>query len=348
MAWLFSKALMDSANSPSSQEQAAEFSAGTSLDGAPSALWSGTPTPQASWLPAKTTDACLLSRSGMTYKPLTDDHGEAVLTSFLAAFPVRTSAQPEGVRESKESGQECGHTWHESLARFDPDSRLWKTPQCSLLAGLDEFLETWPRWGMMLGGECWGLSTPERRTSGNESGSWPTVRSTDGERGGRGDLIQAIRGNENSHYKLWPTPDTCAGGTGPSQAKRNQPRLQDMVKWATPCARDWKEATPSPSLAAMHLNPKKSRQLTRQLSAMIYPTPQASDNRDRGNLGSGAIRRRIEKGKQIMLSQSVSDTSGALNPPWVEWLMGWPLGWTDCAASATDKFQQWRHSHGGL
>jgi hypothetical protein len=28
---------------------------------------------------------------------------------------------------------------------------------------------------------------------------------------------------------------------------------------------------------------------------------------------------------------------GQLNPPWVEWLMGWPIGWTDCDASATDK-----------
>jgi DNA (cytosine-5)-methyltransferase 1 len=40
------------------------------------------------------------------------------------------------------------------------------------------------------------------------------------------------------------------------------------------------------------------------------------------------------------------EVGGALNPTWVEWLMGWPLAWTDCAALATDKFRQWRHSHG--
>jgi hypothetical protein len=28
---------------------------------------------------------------------------------------------------------------------------------------------------------------------------------------------------------------------------------------------------------------------------------------------------------------------GSLNPTWVEWLMGWPLGWTDLKHSATDK-----------
>jgi hypothetical protein len=37
---------------------------------------------------------------------------------------------------------------------------------------------------------------------------------------------------------------------------------------------------------------------------------------------------------------------GQLNPTWVEWLMGWPLGWTDSSASATVRFRQWRRSHG--
>ena len=67
----------------------------------------------------------------------------------------------------------------------------------------------------------------------------------------------------------------------------------------------------------------------------LWPTPQKSDNRDRGNLSSPAIARRKAKGKQLMLSQVVSDQSGALNPPWVEWLMGFPIGWTDLQHSET-------------
>jgi len=35
-----------------------------------------------------------------------------------------------------------------------------------------------------------------------------------------------------------------------------------------------------------------------------------------------------------------------LNPTWVEWLMGWPIGWTDSKQLETDKFQQWWNSHG--
>ena len=36
---------------------------------------------------------------------------------------------------------------------------------------------------------------------------------------------------------------------------------------------------------------------------------------------------------------------GQLNPPWVEWLMGWPIGWTDLKPLAMDKFQEWQQQH---
>jgi hypothetical protein len=64
-----------------------------------------------------------------------------------------------------------------------------------------------------------------------------------------------------------------------------------------------------------------------------WPTPQSHDNRDRGNLSTPAIQRRAAKGKQLMLSMVVSDVSGQLNPTWVEWLMGFPTGWTDLGPS---------------
>jgi len=37
---------------------------------------------------------------------------------------------------------------------------------------------------------------------------------------------------------------------------------------------------------------------------------------------------------------------GQLNPPWVEWLMGWPSGWTDLKPLETDRYQQWQQQHG--
>ena len=39
------------------------------------------------------------------------------------------------------------------------------------------------------------------------------------------------------------------------------------------------------------------------------------------------------------------DGIGLPNPQWVEWLMGWPMDWTDTRPSATDKFRQWQLSH---
>ena len=38
---------------------------------------------------------------------------------------------------------------------------------------------------------------------------------------------------------------------------------------------------------------------------------------------------------------------GSLNPSWVEWLMGWPIGWTAYESYQMDKFQRWLRSHGG-
>jgi len=38
---------------------------------------------------------------------------------------------------------------------------------------------------------------------------------------------------------------------------------------------------------------------------------------------------------------------GKLNPTWVEWLMGWPTGWTDLKPLAMDKYRQWQLSLGG-
>ncbi len=37
---------------------------------------------------------------------------------------------------------------------------------------------------------------------------------------------------------------------------------------------------------------------------------------------------------------------GTLNPTWVEWLMGWPIGWTDLRPLEMGKFRQWLNSHG--
>tara|TARA_R110000772_G_scaffold75719_1_gene164109 strand:+ start:206 stop:481 length:276 start_codon:yes stop_codon:yes gene_type:complete len=65
----------------------------------------------------------------------------------------------------------------------------------------------------------------------------------------------------------------------------------------------------------------------------MWPTPQASDNRDRGSMRDPAIQRRIKLGKQVGLSMAVKDganqETGSLNPQWVSWLMGFPQDWNE-------------------
>ncbi|EMV5794210.1 DNA cytosine methyltransferase [Escherichia coli] len=37
--------------------------------------------------------------------------------------------------------------------------------------------------------------------------------------------------------------------------------------------------------------------------------------------------------------------TGPLNPEWVEWLMGWPIGWTELKPLEMDKFREWQLQH---
>ena len=74
---------------------------------------------------------------------------------------------------------ECGSTWPEWWARFDPDSCSWKTRQPSLFEDLEQSLEIWPRSGLMRRGRCFPLPTLERPMCERGSGLWPTPQKQD-------------------------------------------------------------------------------------------------------------------------------------------------------------------------
>ena len=208
MSWLFSQAL------------AAEYSAASCLDGAPSAPSNTTPTPQAFLSRDKTTDAWSRFPSGMTCEPLTDDRGEALLKSYLAGFLVQTSVSPAKVRASKEKKAASGPKWPESLARLDRNTSSWKTRQLSLFADSDEFSETWPKWGIMLDGACWEQTPAELTITEPECGWLPTPTCADAKNaGGRQNQYdlsrhaREITGKRlNVHYSEW-TMDWPIGWT---------------------------------------------------------------------------------------------------------------------------------------
>lgn len=68
-----------------------------------------------------------------------------------------------------------------------------------------------------------------------------------------------------------------------------------------------------------------------------WPTPMARDGK------GGYVGGRIRNGKvswdqldvAVQYTSNQHKTGGPLNPRWVEWLMGYPVGWLSCVVSAT-------------
>jgi hypothetical protein len=345
MSWLYSQALV------------AEYLGENFSDGEQSAPLNGNPIQQAYCAPDKMTAFSRLSRFGMTYKPLTESRGEELLTLFRAGFHAKTSQQPEKAQVLKESDQECGSTWRGWLAKYDPDTSLWRTAQCSLLEDLNESLATLPRSGMTRNGLLWELPMLEQTISETGSGlseNWPTPRSCSAMAATitpesawnqkRNPNLETIVGKS-----LWPTPAARDGKPTNTLEALTEGRFVDQLAnrvkmvqnniWTTPCSRDWKGHT---------ITPNHPDGFNKSLAndVLKFPTPQASDCRDRGNMSNPAIQRRAENGKQLNLSMVVHPTSGQLNPTWVEWLMGWPLGWTDLKPLETDKSHCVQQQHG--
>jgi hypothetical protein len=77
-----------------------------------------------------------------------------------------------------------------------------------------------------------------------------------------------------------------------------------------------------------------------------WPTPRASDHK--GATSPDAMQKAAMRGFKPNLPESVAAASGGgqLNPTWVEWLMGWPLGWTDLRPLATGKSHSAPQPHG--
>lgn len=76
--------------------------------------------------------------------------------------------------------------------------------------------------------------------------------------------------------------------------------------------------------------------LGRMITMGLLPTPNASDNRNRGKLSDPSIQRRIKLGKQVGLSVFLMETGGAFpNPEFLEAMMGYPIGWTELKPSET-------------
>ena len=301
MSWLFSQALV------------AEYSAVTCSGGVPSAPLNVMPTPHKFWRNDKTMEPSQLSRFGLTCAVLTEDHGAALLTWFLADSRVRTYQLPGMVTVSTVLAQVSGEKWRESSARYDLITSTWKTHLCLWDEDLPWSSVTLPKWGMTRSGALFQHPTAERPISGNVAGLWPTI---------------TVHGNHNQ----------------PGSSKNAGWGLSSAVKqWPTPTA----------TLATKggRVTPRKSREggtLIEAVSARSWPTPcaSASASASKGSSPASLIRKSGKSRVNDRIDHAVmASDGGQLNPEWVEWLMGWPIGWTELKPLAMDKFREWQQQH---
>jgi DNA (cytosine-5)-methyltransferase 1 len=125
-------------------------------------------------------------------------------------------------------------------------------------------------------------------------------------------LEQTIRGTESglspNGVDSFHTPNTTGldGGSNSRKALKRK-----MEKLPTPLTSDYKRRGPNSKQQGL---PEYVRK---------WPTPRSFMHKD-----STTDRGKFNLGEKV---------GGKLNPTWVEWLMGWPLEWTDLKPLETDK-----------
>jgi hypothetical protein len=74
----------------------------------------------------------------------------------------------------------------------------------------------------------------------------------------------------------------------------------------------------------------------------LWPTPAARDWKSEKRLPEGLAKRMADARGYTLPTQVmiIDGADGALNPAWVEWLMGFPAGWTDLDHSETPSSQK--------
>lgn len=254
---------------------------------------------------------------------------------FLASHSVLPGSE-EARGMTVTSGQRCSELYRRSdpvgsLVRMLLESSVWRSTRCYL---------TWKTSATPARRLLFRLVPSMPRTEEIGAPFWPTPTTQETE---HPDMVlkngrrEAKNGNTHSvgladAVRMWPTPSaTDCGRTkiNPVTTKngtirhRNKTGGQSYARldavaamFPTPTARDCKGANSVEHLATgNHVD---------QLCNMVrlYPAPTAHCAQTPCVHGEGA-------------PDLATRVGGQLNPTWVEWLMGFPIGWTDLGASET-------------
>lgn len=282
-----------------------------------------------------------------------ETHGRSI--SSAAGSRAKTSATPASEPESEVHVPASGQNLKGSFAFFDRNTFSWRTSRPSLFEGFIEFSGTWPRLGTMRNGVVYRLRPWVRLTRDGDCLSlrigdqvlWRfatmsvTPRPCSGKRSSganRTELMKfihptpTVRGNHNRKGSskssgnglatvmglMHPTPkasDGAKGGPGQRGSKGDLPLPAFMAMMhQTPTAADSKG----------HQKYSRGNHTLSSAVKVLHPSPRA-DGQD--NAG-GSNSRRTAKDRGVYFGRT-------LNPEYVEWLMGFPIGYTDLKVSAT-------------
>jgi hypothetical protein len=285
--------------------------------------------------------------------------------SFTEDFLVKTSPLPDAERAWAASAADYFSRSSDSSARYDRDSSSWRTSQRLLFEEQSELLGSFAASGMTVDGAFYPLVMWERITKEKGGGSlpsdgqlWMTPKAgncgmtarTKGRPLNRSTHLQAQVHCEEK--KMWPTP--CGPNSGGTHGKA---KLKKML-WRTPQASNANQGPKSEELFNKCMETGQSM-ITLVDQVKMWPTPTANDNDNRRSKPTPA---EIEgrHGWSLMSAIRDADTpapnrtwptptaragqnpgehgqggqnlatvaGGQLNPEWVEWLMGYPCGWT--------------------
>jgi len=217
---------------------------------------------------------------------------------------------------------------------------------------------------MTQNGKLWEQTTWVRGTEEKEFGLWPTpcASSTskwDNEYHAKM-LVKKYQAKEITKTELYsmtgrkdvikemmsPTPTgTERSGTNPKTGRGEglskvvKMTLKDTHSIPTPTASDHikRESTSTEKLnfatnktvsLDRWVEKFPDQETTDKLRQQMFPTPQA--NEDAAGTPQGKMQRMLGNCEEVRDSGT-----GVLNPTWVEWLMGYPSGWTDLKVSET-------------
>jgi hypothetical protein len=124
---------------------------------------------------------------------------------------------------------------------------------------------------------------------------------------------------------------------------------QDGLLWEQPM---WEHHTsetesglwPTPVSSDISMRTTKYKQggTALSLAVLTWPTPRTA-----GMCGGSGSWNLLNKNTTVEEARLMgAGNGGQLNPPWVEWLMGWPIGWTDLKPLGTDKSHYVQQQHG--